>query len=53
MEEKKYHIDESKIVGDKVCEPSPAFASESVSHHVIDSGIEQEDEIPVLKNHFS
>lgn len=56
MEEKKYHIDESKIAGDKVCEPSPAYASvasESVSHHVIDSGIEQEDEIPVLKNHFS
>ena len=56
MEEKKYHIDESKIAGDKVCEPSPAYASvasESVSHHVIDSGIEQKDEIPVLKNHFS
>ena len=56
MEEKKYHIEESKIAGDKVCEPSPAYASvasESVSHHVIDSGIEQEDEIPVLKNHFS
>ena len=56
MEEKKYHIDESKVAGDKVCEPSPAYASvasESVSHHVIDSGIEQEDEIPVLKNHFS
>ena len=45
MEEKKYHIEESKIAGDKVCEPSPAYASvasESVSHHVIDSGIEQE-----------
>ena len=56
MEEKKYHIEESKIAGDKVCEPSPAYASvasESVSHHVIDSGIEQKDEIPVLKNHFS
>ncbi len=56
MEEKKYHIDESKIAGDKVCEPSPVYASvasESVSHHVIDSGIEQKDEIPVLKNHFS
>ena len=52
----EYHIDESKIAGDKVCEPSPVYASvasESVSHHVIDSGIEQEDEIPVLKNHFS
>ena len=23
MEEKKYHIEESKIAGDKVCEPSP------------------------------
>lgn len=56
MEEKKYHIDESKIAGDKVCEPSPVYASvasESVSHHVIDSEIEQKDEIPVLKNHFS
>ena len=55
MEEQKYHIEESKIAGDKVCEPSPAYvsvASESVSHHVIDSGIEQKDEIPVLKNHF-
>ena len=52
----EYHIDESKIAGDKVCEPSPVYASvasESVSHHVIDSGIEQKDEIPVLKNHFS
>ena len=27
MEEKKYHIEESKIVGDKVCEPSPAYPS--------------------------
>ena len=27
MEEKKYHIEESKIVGDKVCEPSPAYRS--------------------------
>lgn len=55
MEEKKYHIDESKIAGDKVCEPSPVYASvasESVSHHMIDSGIEQKDEIPVLKNHL-
>lgn len=56
MEERKYHIDESKVAGDKVCEPSPVYASvasESVSHHMIDSGIEQKDEIPVLKNHFS
>ena len=27
MEEKKYHIEESKIAGDKVCEPSPAYRS--------------------------
>ena len=27
MEEKKYHIEESKIAGDKVCEPSPACRS--------------------------
>ena len=27
MEEKKYHIDESKIAGYKVCEPSPAYRS--------------------------
>ena len=27
MEEKIYHIDESKIAGDKVCEPSPAYRS--------------------------
>ena len=27
MEEKKYHIDESKIAGGKVCEPSPAYRS--------------------------
>ena len=27
MEEKKYHIEESEIVGDKVCEPSPAYRS--------------------------
>ena len=56
MEEKKYHIEESEIAGDKVCEPSPAYASvasESVSHPVLDSGIEQKDEIPVLKNPFS
>ena len=31
MEEKKYHIDESKIAGDKVCEPSPAYRSASSS----------------------
>ncbi len=27
MEEKKYHIEESKMAGDKVCEPSPAYHS--------------------------
>lgn len=27
MEEKKYHIEESKIAEDKVCEPSPAYAT--------------------------
>ena len=27
MEEKKYHIDESKVAGDKVCEPAPAYRS--------------------------
>ena len=27
MEEKKYHIEDSKIAGDKVCEPSPAYRS--------------------------
>lgn len=31
MEEKKYHIEESKIVGDKVCEPSPAYRSAASS----------------------
>ena len=31
MEEKKYHIEESKIVGDKVCEPSPAYCSATSS----------------------
>ena len=56
MEEKKYHIEESKIAGDKFFDSSPVYAfvaSESVYHHMVDSGIEQEDEIPVLKNHFS
>ena len=27
MEEKNYHIEESEIAGDKVCEPSPACRS--------------------------
>lgn len=36
MEEKKYHIEESKIAGDKVCEPSSAYrsAASSVSSSV-------------------
>ena len=31
MEEKKYHIEGSKIAGDKVCEPSPAYRSAASS----------------------
>ena len=31
MEEKKYHIEESEIAGDKVCEPSPACCSTASS----------------------
>ena len=31
MEEKKYHIEESKVSGDKVCEPSPAYRSAASS----------------------
>lgn len=31
MEEKKYHIEESKIAGDKVCELSPAYRSAASS----------------------
>ena len=31
MEEKKYHIEESKIARDKVCEPSPAYRSAASS----------------------
>ena len=31
MEEKKYHIEESEIAGDKVCEPSPAYRSAASS----------------------
>lgn len=31
MEEKKYHIEELKIAGDKVCEPSPAYRSAASS----------------------
>ena len=27
MEEKKYHIEDSKIAGDKACEPSSAYRS--------------------------
>ena len=31
MEEKKYHIEESKIAGDMVCERSPAYRSAASS----------------------
>ena len=31
MEERKCHIEESKIAGDKVCEPSPAYRSAASS----------------------
>ena len=31
MEEKKYHIDESEIAGDKVCQPTPAYRSAASS----------------------
>lgn len=31
MEEKKYHIEESKVAVDKVCEPSPAYRSAASS----------------------
>lgn len=35
MEEKKYHIEESEIAGDKVCEPSPTHRlASSVSSSV-------------------
>lgn len=37
MEEKKYHIDESKIAGDKVCEPSPAYRSAASSASSVSS----------------
>ena len=37
MEEKKYHIEESEIVGDKVCEPSPAYRSMASSASSISS----------------
>ena len=35
MEEKKYHIDESKVAGDKVCEPSPAYRSQHQHHGIL------------------
>ena len=37
MEEKKYHIEESKIVGPKVCEPSPAYRSMASSASSVSS----------------
>ena len=35
MEEKKYHIEESEIAGDKVCEPSPAYRSAASSASLV------------------
>ena len=37
MEEKKYHIEGSKIAGDKVCEPSPAYRSMASSTSSVSS----------------
>ena len=37
MEEKKYHIEESEIVEDKVCEPSPAYRSMASSASSVSS----------------
>ena len=37
MEEKKYHIEESKIAGNKVCEPSPAYRSMASSASSVSS----------------
>ena len=37
MEEKKYHIEESEIAGDKVCEPSPAYRSAASSASSVSS----------------
>ena len=37
MEEKKSHIEESEIVGDKVCEPSPAYRSMASSASSVSS----------------
>ena len=37
MEEKKYHIDESKVAGDNVCEPSPAYRSMASSASSVSS----------------
>ena len=37
MEEKKYHIEESKIAGDKVFEPSPAYRSMASSTSSVSS----------------
>ena len=41
MEEKKYHIEESKIAGDKVCEPSPAYRSAASSSYPMGRSLEQ------------
>ena len=37
MEKKKYHIEESEIVGDKVSEPSPAYRSMASSASSVSS----------------
>ena len=37
MEKKKYHIEESKIALDKVCEPSPAYRSMASSTSSVSS----------------
>ena len=37
MEEKKYHIEESEIAGDKACEPSPAYRSAASSASSVSS----------------
>jgi len=37
MEEKKYHIEESEIAGDKACEPSPAYRSMASSASSVSS----------------
>ena len=47
MEERKYHIDESKVAGDKVCEPSPAYRSTASAASSV-SWDEASTPIPIL-----